>query len=161
MGWAGDQSGAGYSPSVPMVTEVSKGGGLRSHRARGRSTALAAGLALARSDARASLPLFSLGSSVSAPHTHRQLQKPLLLVSAPVRSGPAHRALRHPDRRLQLRRSSRSSSYGGTSGSKRELEPEPSCALEGRGLVKGVRSVADRSPIGRPMPTGADPKNEP
>lgn len=59
-----------------MVTEVSKGGGLRSHWARGRSTELAAGLTLARADARSSLPHPSLGSSVLAPHTHCLLQKP-------------------------------------------------------------------------------------
>lgn len=127
MGWAGDQSGAGYSPSVPMVTEVSKGGGLRSHLARGRSTALASGLTLARSDARASLLHPSWEFRFSPLHP-LPTPETLLLVSAPVRSGPAHSALGHRDRRLQLRRGSRSSSYGGTSGSKRELEPGPSCA---------------------------------
>lgn len=142
MGWAGDQSGAGYSPSVPMVTEVSKGGGLQSHPARDRSTALAAGLTLAGSDARVSLPhpkswefRFSLPHPLPTPET-------LLLVSAPVRSGPAHSALGHHDRQLQLRRRSRSCSYGGTSGSKRELEPGPSGV--GRAGPSGGGAVCGR-----------------
>lgn len=133
------QSGADYSPSVPMVTVVSKGEGRRSHPGKGPEHR--AGCRGSRwPDLMQGSSLPGLGSPLLTPHTHYPLQKPLLLVSAPVRSDPAHCALGHRARRLQLRRGSLRRSYGGTSGSKRELEPRPSCPLGGRGL--GKESVA-------------------
>lgn len=151
MGWVLRGFGAGYSPSVPMVTAVSKGGGRQSHPSGplGAGTPCwSPGLVLTRSDTGASLPHPGLGSSLPIPNTHHPLQKPLILVSAPVRSGPAHSALEHRARLLQLRGSRSSSGYGGTSGSKRELEPRPGCAGR-RGLEKGVRSAEDQFLIGR------------
>lgn len=65
---------------------------------------------------------------------------------APGRGGhPAHSALRHRARRFRLRSSSGSSSYGGTSGSKRELPPGPSYRLVRRSRGEWVRSVTRRA----------------
>lgn len=74
---AGDQSGAGYRPSVPMVTAVCpREKAAEATPVRVQGTALAAGARAPRSDAGASRAHPGLESSLPVPHTHRPLQKP-------------------------------------------------------------------------------------
>lgn len=73
----------------------------------------------------------------------------------------AHSALSHRARRFQLRGRSGSSSYGGTSGSKREVPPRPSYRLGRRSGGERVRPVAEGVPGVTNKVWGAGPTGGP
>lgn len=80
---------------------------------------------------------FSLSAPSEAPAT-RQRPRSGPGSPAPGRRGrPAHSALRHRAQRFQLHRGSGSRSYGGTSGSKRELPPGLGFGLGRRSRGRG------------------------